>query len=105
MRKVILLLIMMCLPMIGMAQSYTRSGDTFVATSTSRTKSEPTKTKFTYKDSDNKNYPIYIGKTGSCFIVKTSSKTGKEYRKYLGEEISKQICKEMNVQYNGKRRN
>lgn len=98
MRKIIIILIILCLPIIGMAQSYTRSSDTFVVNSTSRSKSELTKTRFIYKDSDNKNYPIYISETGSCFIIKTS-KTGKKYYRILGEKISKQVCKELNRPY------
>lgn len=43
-----------------------------------------------------------MGKTGSCFIRKTSAKSGKEYPDYLGEEISRTICKEMGVEYKGK---
>lgn len=81
-----------------------REGNTFVSTSTrTSTKSEPIKTKFTYKDNKDIEYPIYISKTGSCFIIKTSKKTGKEYRSYLGTEISAQVCKELNIEYKGKK--
>ena len=59
------------------AQSVKREGTTFVVSS-SRSKSEPTKTKFTWKVGD-VEYPIYISSTGSCYIIKVSKKTGKEY--------------------------
>lgn len=82
------------------AQNYTRSGNTFISsTGELKAKQEPTKTKFTWKDSKGKEYPIYISKNGSCFVIKVSAKTGKEYRNYLGTEISSQICKELNIKY------
>lgn len=108
MRKNIMLVLMtmmlMMLPSNILAQSFTRSGNTFTITSTKKTKSEPKKTKFTV-EKDGKSYPVYVGSTGSCFILKTSSKTGKEYRNYLGEELSRTICKEMGVEYKPKKRN
>lgn len=97
-------MLLILLPSSISAQSFTRSGNTFVSTTTTRTKSEPKKTQFTYKQGD-KSYPIYIGSTGSCFILKTSGKTGKEYRSYLGEEMSRTICKELGVEYKPKKRN
>ena len=53
------------------------------------------KTGFTWKDSNGDEYPVYIAHTGSCFVIKTS-KSGEEYRVYLGEEVSGQIRKELN---------
>ena len=97
-------MLLMLLPSSILAQSYTRSGNTFTITSTKKAKSEPTKTKFTV-EKDGKSYPVYMGSTGSCFILKTSSKTGKEYRSYLGEEMSRTICKELGVEYKSRKRN
>ena len=54
-----------------------------------------TKTDFTWKDSKGDEYPVYIAHTGSCFVIKTS-KSGEDYRAYLGEEVSGQIRKELN---------
>jgi hypothetical protein len=93
----------MCLT--GTAQNYTREGNTFISSTGERTKQEATKTKFTWKDSKGKEYPVYISKSGSCFVIKVSAKTGKEYRNYLGPEISRQICKELNVEYKSKKGN
>ena len=50
-------------------------------------------------------YPIIMGKTGSCYIIRTSKKTGKEYRQYLGEEISRDICTKMGREYKAKKSN
>jgi hypothetical protein len=52
------------------------------------------KTDFTWKDSKGDEYPVYIAHTGSCFIIRTS-KSGDDYRAYLGEEVSEQIRKEL----------
>ena len=57
-------------------------------------KSKFTKTGLTWKDSKGYEYPVYIAHTGSCFVIKTS-KSGEEYRAYLGEEASEQINKEL----------
>lgn len=52
------------------------------------------KTGFTWRDSKGDEFPVYMAHTGSCFIIRTS-KSGDEYRAYLGEEVSKQIRKEL----------
>ena len=100
-RLLTLLLLVLAMGLAANAQTYTRSGNTFSSSST--VKSEPVKTKFTWKDSKGKEYPVYISNNGSCFIIKVSAKTGKEYRNYLGAEISKQICKELGIEYKGKK--
>ena len=85
------------------AQNYTREGNTFISSTGERSKSEAIKTKFTWKDSKGNEYPVYMSKSGSCFVIKISKKTGKEYKNYLGPEISEQICKELGVEYKGKK--
>lgn len=81
----------------------TREGNTFVQTSTHGSKGTVTKTKYQWKDSKGTIYDVYMSSTGSCFVNKISSKTGKEYRYYLGPEISEQICRELGVEYKGKK--
>lgn len=97
------MLVLLCIGLTSNAQNYTREGNTFVSAKSA--KAEPTKTKFTWKDSKGTEYPVYISSTGSCFVIKVSAKTGKEYRSYLGPEISKQICKELGIEYKGKKGN
>lgn len=82
------------------AQSVKREGTTFVVSS-SRKSVEPTKTKFTWKVGD-VEYPIYISASGSCYIIKTSKKTGKEYKQYLPKEVCAEICKELGIEYKPK---
>lgn len=42
-------------------------------------KSKFTKTGFTWKDSKDDEYPVYMAYTGSCFVIKTS-RSGEDYR-------------------------
>ena len=104
-RLLTLLLLVLSMGLVANAQTYTRNGNTFTSAKSVKAKAEPVKTKFTWKDSKGKEYPVYISAKGSCYILKTSSKTGKEYKNYLGPEISQQICKELNIKYNGKKGN
>ena len=103
MKKLLIMLVLLCVGLTSNAQNYTRKGNTFISSTGERVKAEPVKTKFTWQDNKGKVYPVYISSTGSCFIIKTSVKTGKDYRNYLGPEISQQICKELNVEYKGKK--
>ena len=102
-RLLTLLLLVLAMGLAANAQTYTRSGNTFISSKGERVKAEPVKTKFTWKDSKGKEYPVYISSNGSCFVIKVSAKTGKEYRNYLGPEISQQICKELGIEYKGKK--
>ena len=94
-----MLLVLLNVGLVANAQTYTRSGNTFISSTGERVKSNCTKTKFIWKDAKGKEYPIYVSNTGSCFVIRISSKTNKEYKSYLGKEISKQICKELNIPY------
>ena len=102
-RLLTLLLLVLAIGLAANAQTYIRSGNTFISSTGERVKAEPVKTKFTWKDSKGKEYPVYISGNGSCFVIKISAKTGKEYRNYLGPEISQQICKELGIEYKGKK--
>lgn len=107
MKKLFILFVMMlAFTNVINAQSFEREGNTFVSKSSkgSKAKAEPTKTKFTWKDSKGNEYPVYMSSTGSCFVIKTSAKTGKEYRNYLGPEVSEQMCKELDIEYKGKKK-
>lgn len=99
MRKLILIAILVIASVsASYAQNYTKSGKTYKA---EKTVSQPSEreTGFTWEDSKGVQYPIYMGKTGSCYIKKISKKTGNEYKQYLGAEISADICKQLGVEY------
>lgn len=95
MKKLILFTIaFFLLTIVGVkAQDYRREGNTYISTKTTSrgSKTPPAKTKFTWREPDGNEYPVYISASGSCFIIRTSKKTGKEYRKYLGKEVSEDM--------------
>ena len=64
------------------------------SSTTKKDEISPVKTKFVWRNSLGEEFPVYINSHGSCFIIK-KSKSGKSYRSFLGEEVSKQICKEL----------
>ena len=78
-----------------------REGKTFVVQSSAKKSNcENVKTEYSYTDTDGKTYEIWLSKNGRAYIKRVSAKTDKEYKKYLGEEISRQICKELGREYN-----
>lgn len=81
----------------------TREGKVFVQNAHRSFTGEVKSTPYTWKDSKGVEYPIMMSGNGSCFVMKTSSKTGKEYKYYLGPKISEEICKELGVEYKGKK--
>ena len=81
--------------------NFKKEGSTYKIEST-KTKREEVKTGFTFEDNKGKTYDIYIGPSGACYIKKISSKSGEEYKQYLNKEISKDICKSLNIEYKGK---
>lgn len=93
MKYIISLLIMLTLSMSSFAQ-VKREGDTFKVKQSSRT-SQGEKTKYTWEDKEGNKYPIYITKRGACYVLRTSKKTGKEYKYYLPKDIQETIKKEL----------
>ena len=92
---------MFLLPFGCMAQDIVRNGKNF--TKVYKKDTTEIKTEFTYTIKDI-IYPIYISKNGACYIKRISKKTGNIYKQYLGEEISKEICKELNIDYKVKKK-
>lgn len=83
---------------VSYAQNYTKEGKTYKVEKVAKQSTE-VETGFTWEDSKGVQYPIYMSKSGSCYIKKVSKKTGNEYKQYLGEEVSKDICKQLNIEY------
>ena len=102
MKKTLLLVLLAC-TLQGQAQSnnVTREGNTFrvTARATNKAGKEAEKTAYQWADNKGRNYPIYLSKNGRAYIIRTSGKTGKEYRYYLGEDISRTICAETGKEY------
>lgn len=74
-----------------------RDRDTFKVERTTSV-NQDTKTKYTWEDKEGNKYPIYITKKGACYVLRTSKKTGKEYKYYLPKDIQETIKKELNIQ-------
>jgi len=81
--------------------TYKEEGNVFSSVKTTKTVT-PDKTPYTWKDSKGKEYPIYISQSGSCYVIKTSAKTGNTYKQYLGPEISIKICENLGRKYTAK---
>lgn len=89
----------------GTGKNYTRQGNVFTQvakTGGGAKKAEARKTGMKWKDSKGKEYDIMMSSRGSCFVMKISGKTGKEYKYYLGPELSQEVCKTLKVEYKGK---
>lgn len=86
------------------AQSIVREGKTFKQVSTRNTaKKDTLVTGYQFEDSKSIKYPIIINKSsGRCYIWKKSSKTGKLYKQYMKDEVSRSISKELNINYKQK---
>lgn len=99
-RLLTLMLLVLTIGLAANAQNYTRSGNTYILSTGERNKTNNTiETTFKVKDTDGKEYVIYCSKSsGACFIKKIS-RNNKEYKKYLGEEISRQVCAELSIEY------
>lgn len=94
MKKIILCVLLALFGITGNAK-VKREGNNFKVEQTS--KASDTQTKYTWEDKDGNKYPIYITKRGACYVLRTSKKTGKEYKQYLPKEIQLQIAKELGV--------
>jgi len=104
MKTLIILGLLMLVSIFAQAQANVKIDDNnrkVIAQSSSRS-SQTTVIPWTYVDKQGNEFPIYMSENGSCFVFKTSKKTGKEYRYYLGKETSQEICRKLGVTYKGK---
>lgn len=93
MKKFIFISFVVLLGIIANAQ-VVKEGNTFKQ-SKEKTEVVEQKTSYQYEDSKGNKYPIYKSKRGSFYVVKTSKKTGKEYKYYLPKEIQEEIKKQI----------
>lgn len=102
-----IILFIICVGMLANAQnnnSYKCEGTTYSSTGRVAGNTAPAPTSYTWQDSKGNKYPIYMSNSGSCYIIKTSKKTGKDYKSYLGPEISQDICAKLGKEYKGKKK-
>ena len=98
MKKILIMLLLAVLSMNVCAQSYKVEGNTYTSVS-SKKKVEGKKTPYQYESRDGQKYDIYILDDGRCYTNRVSGTTGKPYRSYLKEEISKDIAKKVGITY------
>lgn len=82
-RKALILLFILLGGITAHSQEVIRKGNTFTEVSKKKQKEAFKTTPYTYVANDGTKYPIYISSNGKYFIIRKSSKTGKEYRQYL----------------------
>ena len=92
--KKIILCILLALFSINIHAEVKREGDTFKVEQT--VKEKDTVTKYTWIDKDGISYPVFITKKGSCYVIRTSKKSGKEYKYYLPKSVQEIINSEIN---------
>ena len=102
MKKLFVMVIMMMTLSLGANAQVTRNGNVFTSAKASSKSETAEKTQFFWADSKGEKYPIYISKSGSCFVIRVSKKSGKEYKSYLDKEISMEVCKALGRTYKGK---
>lgn len=84
---------------ISAQQSYTRNGNTFAVTKSTRdVRAGADSTKFTIQDGQHVRAIWVVRSTGSCFYIRVSKK-GNEYRQYCPKEMSAAICAELGREY------
>ena len=101
MKKLFICIIMMlCLGVNNsISQTIVRNGNVFQSKGRNTHRADTLVTTFKFENGGTQ-YPIIINKaSGRCYIWKMSGKTGKMYKQYLGKEISKAVCKELNITY------
>ena len=98
-KSIFLLITALFSAIMSFGQNVIRKGNTFVSQPSEKQiqKDEPIKTQYTFVAKDGLVYPIWLSKNGKAFIIRTSKKTGKEYRQYLPEvtaELENEIGRE-----------
>lgn len=98
MKKILVMLLIAVMSMNVCAQSFVVK-DNVYTTASSKKKVEGKKTPYQYESRDGQKYDIYILDDGRCYTNRVSGTTGKPYRSYLKEEISRDIAKKVGVAY------
>lgn len=80
--KTLLITIAIFLSSLTIQAQYKVDGDKLVKIENTEKNKEPVKTKYTL-EIKGKVYPVYQGSKGGYFILRTSAKTGKQYKQYI----------------------
>ena len=80
------------------------NGTTIVEVAGSRAKADNKKTPFVYENKKGEKFPTYITKNGRVY-AEVVSRNGNTYRKYMSEDISRAVAKQMGIEYKEKANN
>lgn len=90
---IVAITLMFILALSAHGQKVIQRGNTFVEQVDSiKTVKKATKTEYVYIDKNGVSYIVYLSSNGKAFIIKTSKRTGKQYRQYL-PEVTKRLSK------------
>lgn len=92
MKKLFIILLLSLTMTAGAQTKVTQHGKVFIERRDTTFHNNGTPTEYTYKANDGKQYPIYLSKNGKAYIVRTSKKTGKQYKQYL-PQVTEQLNK------------
>lgn len=76
---------------------FVRNGNNFTKTYKVQSNKD-TETEYTFTIGET-IYPIWITPNGRCYVIRTSKKSGKQYRQYVCKEVALQICAELGIEY------
>lgn len=104
MKKLFVIVALMGLTLSANAQSFNVTGNTYTTTASASVQRDvrynAKETQFTWEDGKGEKHAIWVHvKTGSCFVIMWSEAKQKEYRKWLGREVSADICKRLGREY------
>lgn len=95
MKHIIILLTALLMSVVGYAD-VVREGNIITTTKTTSVNDKPID--ILYQDKQGKQHTIYQSKNNSFYIMKTSKKTGKEYKYYLPKELQESLRKELKLE-------
>lgn len=98
-RLFICIIMMLCLGVnSSISQTIERNGKVFVSKGRSTHKADTLVTEYKF-EANGVQHPIIINKsTGSCYIW-IKSRNNKLYKRYMKPEVSKQVAKELGIEY------
>lgn len=102
MKKAFMIVAMLVTMSAQAQESYKVEGNTYTAVITAHgrdARSNADSTAYTWTDTKGEKRPIWVARSGSCFVIRVSAKNGNEYRQYLPREASADICKRLGREY------
>lgn len=94
MKHIIILLAALLMSVAGYAD-VVRNGNVITITKTTTLVNEKQSTGLYYQDRKGNQYLIYKSDNGKFYVIKKSSKTGKEYKYYLPQKLQDALNKEL----------